>query len=158
MFYTGDIAQGRAHFDQALALYDPAEHRPLATRFGADVRAVILFFRSLVLWLLGYPEAALADAEQALNYAREIGQAATLMVVLHNISLIFSLCGNYITASEQANELSILADEKKAAFWGIVGKLDQDHLLALTPNPSADAVQTIISSIRKLSSAGAATS
>jgi len=32
---TGDIAPGRAHYDQALALYDPAEHRPLATRFGS---------------------------------------------------------------------------------------------------------------------------
>ena len=156
--YTGKPAQGLPHFDQALQLYDPAAHRSLATRFTADIRAVILFFRSLNLWLLGYPEAAIKDANRALTEAREIGQAATLMVVLHNISLIFSLCGNYITASEQANELSILADEKKAAFWGIVGKLDQDHLLALTPNPSADAVQTIISSIRKLSSAGAATS
>ena len=37
---TGDIAQGRAHFDRAIALYDPAEHRPLATRFGQDIRVV----------------------------------------------------------------------------------------------------------------------
>ena len=29
LLYTGDIAEGRAHFDQAIALYDPAEHRPL---------------------------------------------------------------------------------------------------------------------------------
>ena len=29
---TGDIVEGRAHFDRAIALYDPAEHRPLATR------------------------------------------------------------------------------------------------------------------------------
>jgi hypothetical protein len=35
---TGDIAPARAHFDRAIALYDPAEHRPLATRFGQDVR------------------------------------------------------------------------------------------------------------------------
>ena len=27
----GDIAQGRAHLDRAIALYDPTEHRPLAT-------------------------------------------------------------------------------------------------------------------------------
>ena len=33
---TGDIAEGRRHLDQALALYDPAEHRPLAARFGQD--------------------------------------------------------------------------------------------------------------------------
>ena len=39
---TGDIAEGRAHFDQAIALYDPAEHRPLATRFGQDARVSIL--------------------------------------------------------------------------------------------------------------------
>ena len=36
LLYTGDIAEGRAHYDQAIALYDPAEHRPLATRFGQD--------------------------------------------------------------------------------------------------------------------------
>jgi hypothetical protein len=34
--FTGDIAVARAHLDQAIALYDPAEHRQLATRFGVD--------------------------------------------------------------------------------------------------------------------------
>ena len=37
LLHTGDIAEGRAHYDQAIALYDPAEHRPLATRFGQDI-------------------------------------------------------------------------------------------------------------------------
>ena len=60
LLYTGDIAEGRAHFDRAIALYDPAEHRPLATRFGQDVGVAILCFRSWALWMLGYPEAALA--------------------------------------------------------------------------------------------------
>jgi predicted ATPase len=31
---TGDFVESRAHLDRAVALYDPAEHRPLATRFG----------------------------------------------------------------------------------------------------------------------------
>jgi len=74
-----DIAEGRGHFDQAIALYDPAEHRPLATRFGQDTAVMILVFRSWALWLLGYPEAALRDADDALRNARELGQAATLM-------------------------------------------------------------------------------
>ena len=75
LVWTGDIAEGRAHYDQGIALYDPAEHRPLATRFGQDAGVAILCYRSMALWLLGYPEAALADAEQALQEAREIGQA-----------------------------------------------------------------------------------
>ena len=36
LMLTGDIVQSRAHLDQAIALYDPAAHRPLAARFGND--------------------------------------------------------------------------------------------------------------------------
>ena len=51
---TGDIAEGRAHLDQAIALYDPAEHRPLATRFGQDSRVadlVLSVVGPVVAWL-----------------------------------------------------------------------------------------------------------
>jgi predicted ATPase len=82
LVYTGDIGQGRAHYDQAFALYEPAEHRSLATRFGTDVRVATLFQRSLSLWLLGYPEAALSDAEYAISDARETDHAATLTYAL----------------------------------------------------------------------------
>jgi predicted ATPase len=75
LLFTGDIAEGRAHDDRALALYDAAEHRALAMRFGQDHRVTALSFRSIASWLLGYCEAALADADQALTDAREIGQA-----------------------------------------------------------------------------------
>jgi predicted ATPase len=91
---TGDIAQGRAHFDRAIALYDSTEHRPLATRFGQDIGVTILSFRSLALWALGYPVAALADADNALKSAREIGQAATLMTALIFAAISCTLCGN----------------------------------------------------------------
>jgi predicted ATPase len=76
---TGDIGQSRTHFDRAIARYDPVVHRALAMRFGQDNRVAVLSYRSLALWLLGSPEAALADTRQALSDAREIGQASTLM-------------------------------------------------------------------------------
>jgi hypothetical protein len=79
---TGDVAQGRVHCDRAFALYNAAEHRPLAARFGQDVRVTNLSYRSLALWVLGYPDAALADMDHAINDARDTGQAATLMFAL----------------------------------------------------------------------------
>ncbi len=100
--FTGDVAVARAHLDQAIALYDPAEHRPLATRFGVDSRVSILSFRSLALWLLGYPEAALTDADDALKNAREMGQAATLMLALGFASFPYTLFGNYAAAAAQS--------------------------------------------------------
>jgi tetratricopeptide (TPR) repeat protein len=115
--HTGNITQGRAHLDHALALYDPAAHRPLATRFGTDVRVAALAFRSWTLWLLGYPEAALADKDTALKEARMIGQAATLMFAL-NFTLFPSLwCGDYATANTQCSQLVALG-RKKAPLCG----------------------------------------
>jgi hypothetical protein len=74
LLHTGRITEARMHYDQAIRLYDPGEHRPLATRFGQDIRAAALSYRSLALWLLGYPNAALAEADHALKDAREVGQ------------------------------------------------------------------------------------
>ena len=60
LFLTGDIREGRAHYDEAMALYDPTAHRSLATRFGQDVGVANLSYRSWALWVLGYPDAALS--------------------------------------------------------------------------------------------------
>ena len=116
LMLTGDVAESRAHYDQAISLYDPTEHRQLATRFGQDVRVAILSYRSLVLWMLGYPEAALADTEHALKDAREIGQAVTLMYALFHASLPHIWCGNYATTNAIVDELVALADERGALF------------------------------------------
>jgi class 3 adenylate cyclase/predicted ATPase len=151
---TGDIAPGRAHYDQALALYDPAAHRPLATRFGQDVGVAILCYRSRDLWLLGYPEAALADAEHALKDAREIGQAGTLMYALGHLPLTHILIGNNATANAQANQVVALADEKGALLWKSEGMRNQGCVLALTGKAS-EAVQMMTSGITGFRSTGA---
>ena len=38
LLYTGEFIEGREHLDQTITLYDTTEHRPLATRFGGDLR------------------------------------------------------------------------------------------------------------------------
>jgi class 3 adenylate cyclase len=58
----------------------------------------ILFYRSLAHWAVGYPERALADAAQAVQEAREIGQAATLIPALTLTSLSYCHCGDYESA------------------------------------------------------------
>jgi tetratricopeptide (TPR) repeat protein len=70
LLHTGDFEEALVHVDRAMALYNPAEHRQVATRFGQDVRVALLFYRSLALWPLGYPDAALANADRAITDAR----------------------------------------------------------------------------------------
>ena len=152
---TGNIAEGRAHFDRAIALYDPTEHRPLATRFGQDVGVVILSRRALALWLLGYPEAALADADKALKNAREIGQAATLMYAQVVTSLTLVHCGNYATANTQTDEVVALADKMGTLYWKALGRISRGCNWAETGKAS-DAVQMLTSAITTYRSTGAA--
>ena len=154
---TGDIAKSRAHFDQALALYDPAAHRPLATRFGVNSGVSVLSLRPLALWLLGCPGVALADADHALKDAREIGQAATLMYALVVGSLTPIHCGNFGTATTRLDEAVALAEEKGALFWKAFGMMNQGCVITLTGRAS-DAVQMITSGIAAYRSTGATAS
>jgi class 3 adenylate cyclase/predicted ATPase len=153
MLFTGDIVQGRAHHDQALALYDPAEHRPLAARFSHDTRVAILCFRSIAMSLLGYPEAALADVDQALKDAREIGQAPTLMHALVGASSAHIQCGNYAAAKAEADEVVALADEKGTLFWKANGMVQQGGVMVLTGKAS-DAIQKLTAGMTALRSTG----
>jgi class 3 adenylate cyclase/predicted ATPase len=146
LMHTGDIQEARVHIDRAIALYDPAKHRQLATRFGQDVRVALLFYRSLALWPLGYPEGALADADRAIRDAREIGQAASLMAALTLTSLSQIHCGNYAIANAQLDEAITLANEKGAVFWKVGGMLVQGCLFAIAGKAS-DAVRTITSGL-----------
>jgi len=144
LLHTGDIAEGREHLDKALPVYDPAEHSPLATRFSSEGGVLVLSFRSQALWLLGYPEAALKDADDALRNARELGQAAMLMHALFQAAVAYTLCGNRAAAAAQAQELVVLAEEKGALFWKACGMLNQGWVLALTGRAS-DATEILIS-------------
>jgi tetratricopeptide (TPR) repeat protein len=146
LVFTGDAAQGRRHLGQAIALYATAEHRPLATRFGQDLGVTILSYRSRALWLLGSPEAALSDNDEALKQAREMGQAATLMWALAHAPIPDTLCGNYAAAAAHAQELVALAEEKGSVLWKGIGMMNQGGVFALTGR-AADAIEILISGI-----------
>jgi class 3 adenylate cyclase/predicted ATPase len=151
---TGDIAAGRKHLDQTIALYDPALHRPLATRFGQDVGVAALIFRSVALWLLGYPEAALRDADDALRMAREIGQAVTLLQALYHVTIPYTLCGNYAAAAAHAQELVVVAEDKGSPFWKAYGMMNQGSVVAQTGRAS-EAAEMLISGIAAVRTTGA---
>ena len=154
LLFTGNIAEGRGHYDQAIALYDPAKHRPLSTQFGQDFWVTILSFRSWALWLLGYPEAALRDTDDALKNAREMDQAPTLMYALAYAATPYTLCGNYAAAAAHAQEVVALAEEKGSLFWKARGMANQGCVLGLTGRAS-DAIEMLISGIAAYRTTGA---
>ena len=151
---TGNPAQALPHFGRALALYHPAEHRALAMRFSVDTRVSVLCYRSWALWSLGYPQAAVADIDQALDDAREIGQAATLMYVQAHALWLQLWIGNYVAASRLVEEGVALADEKRAMHWKTLGMIGRGCLFSVTGDAS-NALRMITSGISAYRSTGA---
>jgi len=146
LLMTGDIEGGRARLDRGIELRDPMEQNPLLATIGADAKVVMLGFRSVALWLLGYPKAAHADTDQALSRAREITPVGTLMHTLSWTIFVRVLCGHYATASALVEELVALANEKDTSFWRAWGMMNKGWLVGLTGKAS-DAVQVISSGI-----------
>jgi predicted ATPase len=145
----GAPAKGRKHLDRTIELYQPSEHRGLATRFGHDVRMTAYCWRALALWLLGYPDGAAIDMECALTDADEIGHAATSMFALSHVSLAHTFRRDYAKAEELASRLVALGEEKGSLYWKSYGSMLQGWLHAQAGRSSeaqhvgADAVATM---------------
>jgi predicted ATPase len=154
LLVTGSIAEGRTHLDQAFALYEPTQHRPLAMRFGQDIGVATQCFRSEALWYLGFPEAAIKDADHAVNDARELGQAATLIYALFFASFVPIFCGHYTAADAQLGELAALADEKGSLFWKSHCMSLHGYALVSSGEP-AEAVRMITTGTKAWRSTGA---
>jgi class 3 adenylate cyclase/predicted ATPase len=142
----GEIADGRAHLDRAIAVYDPTAYRALAARFGVDAPVAILCYRSWAIWLLGYPEAALADVDGAVEAARDTGQAATLMHALVHCSWPYAWTGNEVAAEGLLREAIALAEETGGLHWKGRGRPLLGCVLTLRGS-AAEAVATITSGL-----------
>jgi class 3 adenylate cyclase/tetratricopeptide (TPR) repeat protein len=151
MSLIGAPAESRKHCDQALALenliehYGPVEHG-LLMRFSPNPRQT-LQIRSWALWLLGYPDRALAEAEDALSGARATGHGATLLWALSPIALFYSRSGHYAAANSALDELGALAGELGASAWKTTAEITgRGRLFALEGKP-AEAVQLLTSGL-----------
>jgi predicted ATPase len=152
----GDISAAREHLNFALSLYDPLRHRSLATRFAVDIQVAVLSYRSLTLWMLGYPEAALTDAKNAVRNGRETGQAASLMFALYVTGFVHILRGDYSIATALARELFALAEEKSAFLWKRAGMIYEGCVLTETGKPS-EGIEMLTAGIAEYRSTGATT-
>jgi predicted ATPase/class 3 adenylate cyclase len=151
---VGTPSEGREHLDRAIALYEPAEHRALATRFGHDVRMSSYCWRALALWLLGCPDGAAFDMESALADADEIEHAATSMFALSHVALAHTFRRDYAKAEELAGRLVALGEEKGSLYWKSYGLMLQGWLL-MQAGRASDAIAVGTAAVAAIRSTGA---
>jgi class 3 adenylate cyclase/predicted ATPase len=76
--WLGALPAARQHLEAGIALYTPEQRRAPAFRIGLDPGVGCRANAAMTLWLLGYPEQALARLHEALALAHELSHPYSL--------------------------------------------------------------------------------
>ncbi len=84
LFYDGELATARSHQKQGMRLYDPQRHRGHAALYsGHDPGVCCRMQAAPSLWLLGYPDQAVASIQAALALAQQLAHPLSLASALY---------------------------------------------------------------------------
>src|SRR5262249_23774913 len=109
--------EANAHLEQGMRLYDPQQHHALTFRYGnMDPGVACLAYAGLTLWLLGYPEQALARANAALTLAQNLEHPYTLARGLYWTSLLHQLRREWQVGDEHAETAINVATAQQIAL------------------------------------------
>jgi serine/threonine protein kinase/predicted ATPase len=132
MFYRGQFAGARTHFENALASYDDRDRTKSWTAYtGHDAGVTHRCYLALTLWHLGYPDQALRLARQTCELARTIGHAFSLEHAIDFAAYLSHYCrlGNEVQA--RGEEEMAVATEQAFPFWHALGTLHKGAGLLL---------------------------
>ena len=150
---TGAPEGARVYFDRMVALYPAAQPSTLIAFLGWDCRFAGLSDRALCLWLVGRPDAALTDCEEALVGARLSEHVASLLMTIPTTMFVQLVCGRYDATIALADELETVCSESNLASLAFEPRLIRGAVLALIGSASS-AVETIASAETDVRSAG----
>ena len=112
-----DLTLARGRFEQSISLYDPAQHRSLAYLYGHDQGVASLLNSALALWLLGYPDQALRQSDQAIDLVRPIRHVNSQAYALYFSAMHYQFRREPQRAREQAEAAIALSAEQELAQW-----------------------------------------
>jgi predicted ATPase len=116
IYFTGELIRARTHQEQAIALYDPQQHRFLAFGQGYDLGMDALAHGAWVLWYLGYPEQALQRSKASLTRAQELSHAYSLAHAIFCTAWLHQHRREAATVQERAEAVLTLATEQGFAM------------------------------------------
>ena len=121
LFWLGELADARTHFEHSIALYDPQQRHSVANI--TDTMVTNLSYLSWLLWLLGYPIQALHTSQKALARARQLSHPYSLAFALSFSVRVRHACAELHEIDEQTEELTTLGNTQGFPYWVAVATI-----------------------------------
>lgn len=100
--HLGNFELALDHFEKALALYDPADHRDDSFLYGLNPGIIMPCFAAWALWFLGFPDQSLERIDEALALARELAEPQGLAHAFFFATVVYQLRGDHVMAQHYA--------------------------------------------------------
>ncbi len=115
----GDFEPARQSMDAALEIYHPDQRDSPAFRQGQDPGEACFVYRGLVLWLLGYPDKALASAEEGITLAETIADPFTQTHVHAFCAVLAQFRRDHEAQRHNADESVRLSKQYGFSLWEV---------------------------------------
>jgi predicted ATPase/class 3 adenylate cyclase len=113
LFTGGELAAARVHQEQGLQLYEPQRHRAHAALYSGHDPGVCCRYRSgACLWLLGYPDQAVASSQAALALAQQLAHPLSLALALYWAAILHHLRREAPLTQAHADALMTIATDQ----------------------------------------------
>ena len=129
--FLGALPAARLHLEEAIARCTPDQRRALVFRSGLDLGVRCRIHAALLLWLLGYPEQALARLHEALALTHELPHPHTLASTRCWAAYVYQFCRDVPAVHEQAEAAVALSTEQGFPFWAAAGTILRGWALAM---------------------------
>jgi class 3 adenylate cyclase/predicted ATPase len=123
LYFQGDFASAREHFEQGVGLYDRRQHSSLAFVYGQDPGMACLSYLAWTLWFLGYAGQALERSREALTLAQGLSHPVSLAFAQAFAAALHQLRGEIHLSQERAEAAISLSSEQGFQYWLTVGTL-----------------------------------
>ena len=117
LFQGGELTAARPHLEQGMRLYEPQRHRAHAALYsGHDSGVCCRMHAAQSLWLLGYPDQAVASIESALALAQQLAHPLSLTLALYWAAMLHQLRREApLTQARAEAAMTIATDQELSA-------------------------------------------
>lgn len=116
-WHLGEFRLAHRHLQESIARYTPAQHRSPMFRAGQDPSIACHTFAACTLWLLGYPDQALARAHDVLRMATELAHPFSNACARLFVAMVCQFRRDVQDVYEHAEAAVTISSEQGFLLW-----------------------------------------
>ncbi|MFN4142402.1 AAA family ATPase [Aestuariivirga sp.] len=153
-YWQGKLVLARHHGDRLKSIYDPEKHWHVVQQTNTDPLTGEAIYRGQYLWMLGYPDQAVAASNARDEHARRRGHPFDLAFSLTLGAQVFDFLGLPEELERRADEASAVGRRYGVSlFFEIMGEISRG-VAWLRAGRHAEAAEQIERSVARLASTG----